>query len=877
MGAVGRLRRIAVAPKTIIAGRATFGSCGLPHGSQFLGRRIAAIGVAGVQQSGGDLSVPILAFRLEDDVAVPFEAKPAQAIDDRVHGLLGRARLVRILDAEEEPPAIGTGEKVVEERSPRAPDMEKSRGRWGESRYDVWHESSLERRRMLSPVDRQSGRRPDGSAQVTAGNDVRAGGVAVPVPDLRSTGSRPGVVGRTSWLERARAITRDDWARVSSSGRVYLLAPACLAAGILVYFNLPHEPAALLTALVASGLGWFGRRYLVLRGAALLVAGIALPALHAAWLGPLPRTLPEGPRSMTGVIERIEGRESGERITLRILSGVKGADRVLLTARERTGAAVGSPVRVVAILNRAPGPVLPGHYDHARRLYFAGVEAMGVLIAGPFSAATGGITRLDRGRAFIAEIRAMIAGRIDGVLSGQAAAMATALLTGERGGLSTETLEAMRGSGLAHVLAISGMHMGLFCMSLFAVLRVSFSMASLAGRSLPAKKLAAIGALAGGTFYLAISGGQIATQRAYIMVAIACVAILLDRPALTLRNVATAALVVLATSPESLLGASFQMSFAATIALVAVYERWNGRARASEAALAVPGQKAATLFVTSLTAGLATTPYAVFHFHRLAAFSLSANLAAMPIVSILIMPAGLASLLAMPFGLETVPLIVMGGGIDGLLGVANAVSAWPGAMRAMPPLVPVALAVGSLGLYLSATLRGFAPLIGGVAILVIAALVQLNHAPPPIIIAENGKTFAVRQADDSLVTTGARFSAFTDARWTDAEAFKEDITAENRTPVFTTVCDRTQCVYRDERYAIHAAWDPASVMAACLTDAILITPLNRPADCPGPSMVVDPAMLGSGTLLLDPANSHHPIRTATPHDRPWRANGASRP
>ncbi len=730
---------------------------------------------------------------------------------------------------------------------------------------------------MLPPADRQSGGWPYGSAQVTAGNDVRAGGVTVPMPVLRSTGPRPGVVGRTSWVERARAIVRDDWARVASSGRVYLLAPVCLAAGILIYFNLPHEPAALLTAVVASGIGWFGRRYLVLRGVALLVAGIALPALHAAWMGPLPRTLPDGPRSLTGVIERIEGRESGERITLRIISGVRGANRVLLTARERTGAAVGRPARVVAILNRAPGPVLPGHYDHARRLYFAGVDAMGVLIAGPFPAAPGPTILLDRGRAFIADIRAVIAGRIDGVLSGQSAAMATALLTGERGGLSTETLEAMRGSGLAHVLAISGMHMGLFCMSLFAVLRASFSMASLAGRSLPAKKLAAIGALAGGTFYLAISGGQIATQRAYIMVAIACVAILLDRPALTLRNVATAALVVLAISPESLLGASFQMSFAATIALVAVYERWNGRARASETALAVPGQKAATLFVTSLTAGLATAPYAVFHFHRLAAFSLAANLAAMPIVTVAIMPAGLASFLAMPFGLETLPLIVMGAGIDGLLYVATTVSEWPGAMRAMPPLVPMGLAIGSLGLYLATTLRGLAPMIAGAIVLAIAAGIQFDHASPPIIVAENGKTFAVRQVDESLVTTGGRFSAFTDARWSDAEAFKGPITEESPSPAFTTDCDRTQCLYRDERYAIHSAWDPAAVMSACLTEVILITPLPRPPDCPIPTLIVAPAMLGSGTLLIDPSALDRPIRTATPHDRPWRARDISRP
>ena len=412
---------------------------------------------------------------------------------------------------------------------------------------------------------------------------------------VRSMRPPAGVARRADATETAHV--RVGWIaemdRLRDSGRLYLFAPLCLALGILVYFELPHEPPAALLASVALGLGWVGRHTVLGRVAALLVVGVSLPALHAALLGDLPRTLPDSPRRIAGVLERVEGREGdGTRIVLRVSQGVLGAERLQLTMRDDADLPPGTAVTVVAALSYAPGPVLPGQYDHARRLYFEGVDAIGVVIAGPYREAVRPIGPVDRMRRAIAAVRLAIAARIGAVLDGQTGALATALLTGLRGDLSAETLEDMRSSGLAHVLAISGMHMGLFCTSLFLALRAAFALVGATGVRLPAKKLAAAGALLGGTFYLLISGGQIATQRAYIMTAIVCLAVLLDRPALTLRNVATAALVVLALSPESLMGASFQMSFAATIALIAVYERWNARSIASETILAIPGQPA---------------------------------------------------------------------------------------------------------------------------------------------------------------------------------------------------------------------------------------------------------------------------------------------
>ena len=656
------------------------------------------------------------------------------------------------------------------------------------------------------------------------------------------------------------------------AGRLYLFAPLCFALGILLYFTLPHEPWPALLLAASACVGWFGRHRIAARAGALFLAGLAVPALHAAILGDLPRSLPDGPRRLVGVVERTEGRgEDGSRLLIRLEDGLRGAERLLLSARDPTQVAPGTRVNVVALPTYAPGPVLPGRYDHARRLYFEGVDGIGIVIAGPFPTGERSERLTDRARGAIASVRLAIEARITDVLDGQSAALASALLTGRRDALTEDTLEMMRGSGLAHVLAISGMHMGLFCTSLFVALRAVLALIGLSGVRLPVKKLAALGALAGATFYLVISGMQIATQRAYVMAAIVCVAVLLDRPALTLRNVATAALIVLALSPESLMGASFQMSFAATIALIAVYERWNMRTRGSETVLSIPGQQLGALFVTSLTAGLATSPYAAFHFSRLATYGLLANLAAMPFVTALVMPAGLASLLAMPFGLEALPLTVMGWGIDGLRTVAEGISEWPNAMRPVPNPEPTGLVLASVGLYTVAIAPGAMFRFAGACALAGAVVVHLSQPVPFVMVGENGKTFAVADSDSQWTTLGGRFSRFTEERWAEAAAFSADAKpSDGADDTSANHCDATQCVFRAADTTIVSAWRPETVQDACLTATILISPLPRPTSCPSPTLVLEASAFEAGSIMIERDDSRFLARPVTPRDRPWR-------
>ena len=340
------------------------------------------------------------------------------------------------------------------------------------------------------------------------------------------------------------------------------------------------------------------------------------------------------------------------------------------TSRFDTFPVTGSAVEVRLRLRRVPEPVMPGGFDFSRKAYFAGLGAVGFSLSPAQQLNEAPKPPFDiRLRAKIDGLRHEIERRILEATPGERGAIVIALITGERGRIPEETVQALRNSGLAHMLAISGLHMALMAGSLFWLLRAGAAAFPALALQYPIKKWAAVLALLGGGFYLAISGGSIATQRAFLMMGIVFTAILLDRPALTLRNVAIAACVILALFPESLLEVSFQMSFAAVTALVAVYERTSKRDKPSAGNHSFWGRAARKavwyvggIALTTLVAGIAVAPFAAFHFHKLAQYSLIANLAAMPPFGLVVMPAALVALLTMPFGLEALPLQVMAWG-----------------------------------------------------------------------------------------------------------------------------------------------------------------------------------------------------------------------
>ena len=256
-------------------------------------------------------------------------------------------------------------------------------------------------------------------------------------------------------------------------------------------------------------------------------------------------------------------------------------------------------------------------------------------------------------------LREAIDKRIRAVTGGDHGSIASALITGKRDAISAPVNDAMYISSLAHVLSISGYHMAVVAGIVFFLIRAVLALIpSLASRH-PIKKWAACGAIGAAGLYLLLSGAEVATQRSFIMIAIVLAGVIVDRAALTFRTLAVAAIVVLLLAPQAVAHPSFQMSFAATLALIATYQRalpWQPDSDSSLGRrVALWGvREVAALLLASLVAGLATTPYAAYHFHRLAPYGVLANLLAMPVVSALVMPMGILGVVTMPLGFDAI-------------------------------------------------------------------------------------------------------------------------------------------------------------------------------------------------------------------------------
>lgn len=285
-------------------------------------------------------------------------------------------------------------------------------------------------------------------------------------------------------------------------------------------------------------------------------------------------------------------------------------------------------------------------------------------------------------------------------LPGPEGAIAAALMTGERGAIPEKLLSAMRDSGLAHLLAISGLHIGLIGGFIFFAVRLCLAASERLALRWPIKKFAAVAAFFGCLAYLLISGMTLPTQRAFLMLSLVMLANLIDRSAISMNLVAWAAAVILLVFPESLMSVSFQMSFAAVIALVAFYEAATART------VLTSGRRSKVMrfvlyfgavLMTTVIATLATAPFAVFHFNRLALLGVMANMVALPLAALWIMPLALISFVMMPFGLEAGPLFLMGWGIEQVLAVAIAVQAMPGAIALIPAVPGWTLGVIALG------------------------------------------------------------------------------------------------------------------------------------------------------------------------------------
>ncbi len=539
---------------------------------------------------------------------------------------------------------------------------------------------------------------------------------------------------------------------LAQRGHMIGWVPVCLAIGIGIYFSLRFEPASAQLTIVAlvSAMSFVACRFLPTAGQpmalvlALVAGGVLIAAQRTAHVtGPVLDFRYYGP---------IEGRIVGmdrsfsdaPRLTLADirLDGVAPdatPHRVRIALHGEPShfpIKPGQRVMTTGHLSPPSGPAEPGGFDFQRHAWFLQIGAVGytrnpLLRSAPATAADW--------PTWIFGIRMRLSSAVQVALPGDTGAVAAAVTTGDRSAIGQDTLADLRATNLAHLLAISGLHMGLLTAFVFSTLRTVMMCLPALGLRLPVKKMAAAGALLVAAGYLLLSGGNVATERAFVMVAVMLIAIICDRPALTLRAVAIAATIILIVQPEALLGPGFQMSFAATTALVAVFQ-WIRHWRHDY----IPKwfQGVYSLFIASFIAGLATAPIAAFHFNQFAHYGLVANLLSVPAMGTVVMPAAVVAGCLAPFGLAWVGLAVMGWGLDWILWVARTVAAFPGSLGHVPTpdtAVLTWIACGALcGILWQGRLRFV-----GVPIIVMGFSQWLAAERPAILIADSGGLIGV--------------------------------------------------------------------------------------------------------------------------------------
>jgi competence protein ComEC len=674
--------------------------------------------------------------------------------------------------------------------------------------------------------------------------------------------------------------------------RWFLWLPVLFAGGIVTYFALADEPAARVAlALLVGAIGLtLAARHaplgLCFGGAALAFAtGFAAAKLRTEMVRAPVLAHELRYANLTGFVEAHELREKGRaRITLRVLTldDLEPEDRpysvrVTLPARDVSTLEIGEAVALHVTLQPPPEPIEPGGFDFGRQAWFARLGGTGYATSKvePLKAAPPPPWDLSAW-GLIDGLRAKVNARIRAVLPGETGEIAAALITGERG-ISEEVTQSMRDSGLAHILSISGLHMVIMAGTVFWLVRALLALVPALALRYPIKKWGAAVALAAATFYLALSGAAVPTVRSWIMMSIVLIAVMLDRPALTMRNVALAALAILLVAPESLFDPSFEMSFAAVVALVALYEWLSTRSRERLGDVSLLWgtlRKGWVLIsgaaVTTLIAGTAITPFAIYHFHRMTHYGLIANLIAAPLVSLLIMPMAVLSLIAMPFGLEAWPLRVMGLGIELMVGAGEWVASWPGAVTILPAISGpglVLIVLGGLWVCLWQTrTRALGLVIAAFGI----ALAPASERPD-ILIEREGATAALRSASGNLVFPPATAANYSVDNWLLADGDDRDAAAAASGETAFR-CDSLGCIGTVKGKTVALVRQEGAVEEDCRVADIVIAPFTIGQRCRAARVIVDRRVLkaeGAHALYIEGLSIRTETVAAWRGHRPW--------
>ena len=577
--------------------------------------------------------------------------------------------------------------------------------------------------------------------------------------------------------------TRIRAALLLQRGHLFEWTPVCLSLGIGAYFLIRFEPDAdALVGIAVAGLvilllsRWLSEAYrplavaLALAAAGFLLAAhrahdVAGPVLGWRYYGPIEGRLIDIDRSGSDAL-----RLTLDRVVLERVSPERTPTRVRISLHGDQSHSIdpqpGMRVMTTGHLSPPGGPVEPGGFDFQRHAWFGQLGAVGytrvpVLAVAPATDGQAGLA--------VFRVRMAASEHILAALPGDVGGFAVAVTTGARLAISQTALEDLRASNLAHLLAISGLHMGLLTGFVFALLRISIALIPPLALRVPARKIAAVGALIAATGYLALSGGNVATERAFIMVSVALTALLLNRRAISLRSVAIAAIIVLALRPEALLGPGFQMSFAATTALVAIFGYMRDHRISMGPAWFKP---VAAVLISSGVAGLATAPIGAAHFNAISHYGLLANLLSVPVMGTVVVPAAVMGLLLAPFGLDGLGLWVMGKGLAWILEVGRFVAHLDGARSFVHGPELLVLPMMTLGALWIILWQGRGKTVGLVPVCLAFGLWAMTERPLGLI-AEEGALVGVMTAEGRALSK-ARGAGFVAENWLENDGEKID-------------------------------------------------------------------------------------------------------
>jgi competence protein ComEC len=678
-----------------------------------------------------------------------------------------------------------------------------------------------------------------------------------------------------------------------------LWLPVALGLGIAIYYELKSEPplwagpaaaAAALGAWAISPPGGFARALWL--GAAASSIGFGLITWRTAALAAPTLARPLFSLNVEGRVADIQRLPEGVRVVLEAVR-LKGQGaprpeatpvkvRVSFTRGQPPAMQVGDRILVLANLSPPSGPASPGAFDFQRQAWYQQLGAVGYALAPPAVIEKGRPSGLVR---HIDALRAQVVEHIVKALPGFEGGVVAALLAGEQTAVDKDIAQAMRDSGLAHILSISGLHIVFVVGLVMGLVRYGIALVPWLALRIDAKKIAAVLALAAALFYTALAGAPVPAQRACIMAGFALLAILLDRTALSLRLIAWAAVLVLLIAPEALTGASFQMSFAAVVALIAAWEAarpWRTRLHEwAEGRLVwrAASWLAASL-ATTLIASIATGAFAAYHFNRLSLLGVVANLLGVPLTGFWIMPFGLLAMLLMPFGLEQIGLVPMGWGVAGLNWIAKSVAAWPEAATLVPSLPGLSLwllTIGGLWFCLWRRRWRYA----GLPVVVLGLLLSPPKAPD-LLMSEDGRVLGLKDDMGAVHIASARTDRFVSEMWARRQgqdgARKWLATAEQQA-VGLGCQSAGLCRWRKGPWRVALVSDERRLAEACGDADIVLSTVDAQRNCRGPRLVIDRRDAwreGAQALWLEESGVRRLTGNAVRGDRPWVPNSPTR-